>query len=59
MKLQLKRLSKAKPSRKLDLKKLRTTPKVKEDFVLEVSKRFQALAEMGDLETNWSNMQKA
>ena len=50
VKLKLKRLREAKPIRKLDLKQLRTTLKVKEDSVLEVSSRFQALA-LEDLKT--------
>ena len=39
MKLKLKRLQEGNPKKKLDLKQLKTTPTVKEDFVLEVSHR--------------------
>lgn len=56
VKIKLRRLKEAKPGRKLDLKLLETNTKVKEDFVLEVSNRFQVLAETGDLETDWKNM---
>ncbi|ELU04121.1 hypothetical protein CAPTEDRAFT_187578 [Capitella teleta] len=40
----------AKPSKKLDLGLLKTMPKVKEDFVLEVNNRFQVLAEANTID---------
>jgi hypothetical protein len=37
MKIKLRRLKEAKPSKRLDLKQLKTNPTVREDFVLEVN----------------------